>query len=1063
MAEVKNNFLGAKMNRDIDDRLLPSNEYREAFNLQINRSENSDVGTLQSVFGNSLIENYRDLEGGYIQCIGTYIDESNNNMYIFLTNNTSSSYSTISNNYIYVYNTLNKSNTVLCKGTFLNFSTLNPIIGVNLIEDLLFWTDNRNQPRRINVTKAFNSLSTYYTTEEQISVAKISPLYTMELFRSSTLTGAPTGLAGYETSMLDVVSDTLPDGLTVNPYKNSVYAGDSTYLEDKYVRFSYRYKFEDGEYSIMAPFTQIAYIPKQDGYFLYNSTTDNESETYRSTIVKFMRNKVNNIFLQIQLPKDYNGTSCPANQLSSKYKISYIEILYKDANETVVSVVDSIPVTPVTGSFFNTTGTVYSYNYQSKKPFKTLPERDLIRVNDRVPIKAFSQEVVGNRVVYGNYQDKATYYKYLDYNVGCGTKYSFGFTNGTGTSIKEYPNHSVKQNRNYQVGVVLCDRFGRESGVILSDSTTQGTSGSVTFGGSSLYSPYLLSSDTNANPPSQWPGNSLKVLFNKTISPSTPNTVTGWPGLYNGDINSSSYNPLGWYSYKIVVKQTEQDYYNVYLPGVMASYPNNITLEVGKTSHAVLINDNINKIPRDLTEIGPNQLQFRSSVVLYPRVNNLDPTVSPNIRNNMFYPPVGSYSISSTIADNNSLFFNGSTIPTFTTGYYANFYQIGSNPLITRISTPSQLGVIPSNVSTTPTVVLPNVINLSVLETKPFESKLDIYWETSSVGLISELNTAIQTGAGRSLKYITGFNFTLTEDIAPGGWASDEFNFTDIANILITDVTSVNLISVLNEQGTSFTNNFEIQTTVSGSKFRLKTKTGSYFYYGFNSDVLNRYTFTMNVVIPSVTENFVVSGSLINVVPSITTFPLSTLEPVTGTIDVFTFVGSNGSNLSGNKSTLDLAWSVTGSSQFTMDGPILKAINTSSEGTYNLVVRMTEASGLYVEKNVTVIYPVINSVTFDSGYSASGSSGLSIGYSGIISVKGAPATFKVRSSLTTSGNISTSISLPYNGYGKVANATTAGSPVDSSTFELGEGDYEYTFLVQIYNGGVGSGTVVWTQ
>jgi hypothetical protein len=32
-------------------------------------------------------------------------------------------------------------------------------------------------------------------------------------------------------------------------------------------------------------------------------------------------------------------------------------------------------------------------------------------------------------------------------------------------------------------------------------------------------------------------------------------------------------NPLGWYSYKIVVRQTEQDYYNVYLPGILNGYP----------------------------------------------------------------------------------------------------------------------------------------------------------------------------------------------------------------------------------------------------------------------------------------------------------------------------------------------------------------------------------------------------------------------------------------------------------------------------------------------------------
>ena len=62
-----------------------------------------------------------------------------------------------------------------------------------------------------------------------------------------------------------------------------------------------------------------------------------------------------------------------------------------------------------------------------------------------------------------------------------------------------------------------------------------------------------------------------------------PNPATGWPGLYRGFLPMMEYQVLktltvftirlGWYSYKIVVKQTEQEYYNVYLPGIMAAYP----------------------------------------------------------------------------------------------------------------------------------------------------------------------------------------------------------------------------------------------------------------------------------------------------------------------------------------------------------------------------------------------------------------------------------------------------------------------------------------------------------
>ena len=87
-------------------------------------------------------------------------------------------------------------------------------------------------------------------------------------------------------------------------------------------------------------------------------------------------------------------------------------------------------------------------------------------------------------------------------------------------------------------------------------------------------------------------------------------------------------NPTGWYSYKIVVKQPENEYYNVYHAGVLNGYidgegPNpgrylspaeqiGATLE-DPTIHFSLHGDNINKIPKDITLLGPNQNIFRTA------------------------------------------------------------------------------------------------------------------------------------------------------------------------------------------------------------------------------------------------------------------------------------------------------------------------------------------------------------------------------------------------------------------------------------------------------------------
>ena len=63
MAQFKNVFIKSKMNKDLDDRLLPSGEYRNAVNIQVSKSESEDVGALENVLGNELIINFEDITG----------------------------------------------------------------------------------------------------------------------------------------------------------------------------------------------------------------------------------------------------------------------------------------------------------------------------------------------------------------------------------------------------------------------------------------------------------------------------------------------------------------------------------------------------------------------------------------------------------------------------------------------------------------------------------------------------------------------------------------------------------------------------------------------------------------------------------------------------------------------------------------------------------------------------------------------------------------------------------------------------------------------------------------
>ena len=174
MAETKNTFLKGRMNQDLDSRILPNGEYREAINLLISRSEGSTVGEFENVLGNT---DY-SLQGSLGFVIGHVVDETNNLVYLFTTNYSNSEgliAPTTSTCTILQFDLTNPTTpTILVSGYWLNFNSAFPIYGVNIMEELLFFTDNLNQPRRINIITARNSASAY-STESQISVAKYYP------------------------------------------------------------------------------------------------------------------------------------------------------------------------------------------------------------------------------------------------------------------------------------------------------------------------------------------------------------------------------------------------------------------------------------------------------------------------------------------------------------------------------------------------------------------------------------------------------------------------------------------------------------------------------------------------------------------------------------------------------------------------------------------------------------------------------------------------------------------------------------------------------------------------
>ena len=96
----------------------------------------------------------------YHRCIGAYEDKPTNCIYYFVIyNGPKRSYDSILEYNLFTDNirTVYQDGRMSSSGLFesiLNFDVDNPITGVNKIENILYWTDNKNRPRKINVELA---------------------------------------------------------------------------------------------------------------------------------------------------------------------------------------------------------------------------------------------------------------------------------------------------------------------------------------------------------------------------------------------------------------------------------------------------------------------------------------------------------------------------------------------------------------------------------------------------------------------------------------------------------------------------------------------------------------------------------------------------------------------------------------------------------------------------------------------------------------------------------------------------------------------------------------------
>ena len=97
MPEIKHTFTAGRMNKDLDERLVPNGEYRHALNIQVRTTDGNsegvgDAGVVQNLQGNSEVYNSAAATAAYntidynavsTKIVGSVADEKSDNIYFF--------------------------------------------------------------------------------------------------------------------------------------------------------------------------------------------------------------------------------------------------------------------------------------------------------------------------------------------------------------------------------------------------------------------------------------------------------------------------------------------------------------------------------------------------------------------------------------------------------------------------------------------------------------------------------------------------------------------------------------------------------------------------------------------------------------------------------------------------------------------------------------------------------------------------------------------------------------------------------------------------------------------
>ena len=381
MAIDKRQLVGG-LDRDTDERLVKEGNYRYALNVRNMTSDGDDIGTIQNILGNTLITNSDLPTSGVNRAIGFCEDSEDNSIYYFV-------YNSLENHGIYRFNTVTQEVTTVLQNKVLNFNPAHPIHSSNVViirhdskdesginnelseeQRLLYFTDNFNPPRKINIKKAIIHTAAVASSGFD-SDGFVTGGYSQRLNDGSNNISNVNNVPER-----DIYVDAVKYAPHIRPSvetdrDNSV---DYNNINDILFQFKYRYVYDDNEKSAFSPISDVV-IAKHDK--IDRVLSRNQYTTLENRIKVTVTNSVDTI--------------------------KKIEIVFRKGNDGVFFLAEEVDND---SSWFDEAGATPStqtINFYNDGLYPAIDEVDDVKLFDNLPLLAETQDIASNRMMYANY------------------------------------------------------------------------------------------------------------------------------------------------------------------------------------------------------------------------------------------------------------------------------------------------------------------------------------------------------------------------------------------------------------------------------------------------------------------------------------------------------------------------------------------------------------------------------------------------------------------------------------------------------------------------------------